>query len=462
MKSFTQQILESNKRFNVLTNKDMEEYSSKLSKDLPEDVRKMINLLIKYNINDESILNRIRHGSVTDLKSVSREIGIGQDNLDSMKKDLDKLGEDIKMLPLLINDEDRASLMSGDKNIEDITLDLESTRGRDRIVKQYSKLATSIAAKYRGKCGLDWNSLVSAANMGLVKAMNDYKRPVHSDMEDDKMKKLSFKQYAGYRIKQQILNDINNYSRTVHVTQHGVRKADEEGRTFTTVHIDWSEDGHGEGSLADKLDGLSVDPVAGKAKENGQLEKIFDMIDKKFPDKTLSIFYSYFGLHGYKKMSGVEIAKQYGVSGAAISQRVKQVVTWLQENKQTRGLLQELLDIYSESLISGSYKDLEEVLVEDKMFRFLEESWKYTSKEILINRIGDSLDNIPESEAILIEKCILCGDVNFIDDQLDEHKSSMEIFLKNMYPVRDERWSDTGLIESMLSIHDHLKDLEII
>ena len=201
MRSFTEQILESNKRFNVVSNKDMEEYVSKLGKNLPEDIRKITKLLIKYNINDESVLNRIIHGGQTDLNVVSKSLNISKSNIEKLKSDIEKAGDtNIELLPLLISDEDRKSLLSGDKHIEDVVLDLTSERGRASVVKQYSKMAVAIAAKYRGNCGLDWNSLVSAANMGLVKAMNDYKRNIHSDIEDDKMKKLSFKQYAGWRI----------------------------------------------------------------------------------------------------------------------------------------------------------------------------------------------------------------------------------------------------------------------
>lgn len=462
MKSFTEQILENNRRFNVVSGKDMEEYVNKLGKNIPDDVRKVINLLIRYNITDESILNRIMHGSATDLKVVARDTGISQNNIEGLKNELNNIGDaNIGILPLLINDEDRKSLMSGDKNIEDITLDLTSERGRARIVRQYSKLAVSIAAKYRGKCGLDWNSLVSAANMGLVKAMNDYKRNTHSNVEDDKMKKLSFKQYAGWRIKQQILNDVNNYSRTVRVTQHGFEKAEKEGRSFSTVRIDITNNDNENGNLADKLPGMTVDPSAGRIQDTGQMEKIYDMIDKKFPDKTTSIFYSYFGLHGYKKMTGVELAKQYGITGAAVSQRVKSVITWLQSDKKTRPLLQELLNIYSESLISSNYRNLEETLVGDDMFECLVEGWKYASPEYNINRIGDCLDNLPEEEAILIEKCIISGDIEFIDNIYDDHKEPINLFCSMMCPTQSG-CSDTGIIEKLLSVNKHLKDLEIL
>jgi len=462
MKLFTEQILESNRRFNVVSNKEMKDYVDKMGKHLPEEIRKIINLLIRYNITDESILNRIIHGSATDLKIVSKDTGVSSSNIEELKKCIDRAGEEnIRMLPLLITDEDRKSLMNGDKDPDDITLDLTSEKGRSRIVKQYSKLAVSIAAKYRGKCGLDWNSLVSAANMGLVKAMNDYKRNTHSDIEDDKMKKLSFKQYAGWRINQQILNDINNYSRTVRVTQHGFEKAKKEGRSFSTVRIDMTDSDGENGNLADRLPGMTTDPVAGKIQDTGQMEKIYDMIDKKFPDKTTSIFYSYFGLHGYKKMTGVELSKQYGITGAAVSQRVKSVITWLQNDKKTRPLLQELLDIYSESLISGNYRNLEETLIGDDMFECLVEGWKYSSPKYNINRIGDCLDNLPEKEAIMIEKCIISGDINFIDDNYDDHKESMNLFCSMMYPTQSG-YSDTDIIEKLLSVNKHLKDLEIL
>ena len=462
MKSFKEQIFEANKRFNVLSGKDMEEYIDKLGKSLPDEVVNVINKLIEYNINDESILNRIINSGRVDIKSVSREIGKSEEKIMNLKKEIEDLGDvNIQMIPLFINEDDLKSLLKGDKTIDDIVMDLESEKGRSKIVRQYSNLAIAIASKYRGKCGLDWNSLVSAANMGLVKAMNDYKRNIHSDKEDDKMKQLSFKQYAGWRIRQQILNDINDYSRVVRVTQHGYEKTAGEGRSFSTISIDRPSGEEGDEGIANVLKGLSLDPNVEKAKDNGQMEKIFDMIDKKFPDKTLSIFYSFFGLHGYKKMSGVEIAKQYGVTGAAVSQRVKTVITWLQENRQTRGLLQDLLDIYSESLINTSWKNLDDVVVNDDLFMTIKEAWESTNPEILINRIGECLDNLKDEDALMIEKCILSGDMNMIDELYDSNKEAIRVFCSLMNPISSEQ-TDVALMEQLVNINKQLKDLDIL
>ena len=91
MKSFAEQILESNKRFNVVSSKDMENYVNKLNKNLPEDVKKTIKLLIHYNVNDESILNRILHGSSVDLRIISKETGISQDNIEKLRQKSNRL-----------------------------------------------------------------------------------------------------------------------------------------------------------------------------------------------------------------------------------------------------------------------------------------------------------------------------------------------------------------------------------
>lgn len=462
MKSFKTQILES-KKYNVLTNKDMEQYLKDMKKDLPKNIVDITNSLIKYEINDESIFNRIKNGSKIDLKLVSKELGVGENDIEKLQDMIRKAGDDADLVPLLIDPEDMKSLSKGDKTLEDISLDLISDKGRTKVVKKYSPMAVTIAAKYRGKSGLDWNGLISAANLGLVKAMNDYKRGVSIDNEDEKMKKLSFKQYAGYRIKQQILNDINDLSRTVRVTQYQFDKAKSKGEDIRSiVSIDTSVGEEGTlGNVLGDVEGLYVDPDAEKVKDNKQLEKIYELIDKKFSDKILSIFYSYFGLHGYKKMSGVELARKYNCTGAYISIQVKKVVSWLQENKQARPLLQELLDIYSESLITGFYnKDLDEELANDKIFLMLVEAWEETSLQVLINRIGECLDNFSENESLVIEKCLLNGDFNMIDENYDEYKESMKKFIMYMNPTKSTEMTDIDIIESLINIHKQLEEFE--
>ena len=458
MKLFTEQL--NNNRFNVWEEEDMQEYLDKFRKELPKDIIEITNLLIRYRIYDEAQLNIIEHGSSTDLKTMGRKIGTGDADLEKIRSLIQEARpEDLPLIPLHITEEDWVALKKGDKDLEDITLDLESDRGRAQVVKKYSPLAIKIAAKYRGRCGLDWNSLVSAANMGLVKAMNKYKKPTSETNDEQKWKTKSFKQYAGWQIKYQILNDINDYSTVVRRTTWAREQAMKNKESIPSdVYLGATYDNEECNNLVDRITGLHNDPIVDKVKDDGHMEKIFDIIDKKFSDKTKFIFYSYFGLNGYKKLTNVDLSKKYGVSYSAISQQVKNVIKFLRSDPKTRELLQELLDIYSESLIGSFYnKNLDDRLVKDEIYNMIREAFEYYDKNCWNNRIKECLESMGSSE--FIREC-LDGDWNTIDENYDEHESEMKTFLSKMYPTtRIYAQSDTEVIEQMSEIQKHNKEV---
>lgn len=457
MKLFTEQL--NNNRFNIWDEKDVQEYLNKFQKELPKDIVEIINLLIRYRIFDEAQLNIIEHGSPMDLKTMGRKIGTGDADLEKIRALIqDAHPEDLPLIPLHITEEDWKALKKGDKELEDINLDLESDKGRAQVAKKYANLAIKIASKYRGQCGLDWNSLVSAANMGLVLAMNKYKKPSETT-EEQKWKSKSFKQYAGWQIKYQILSDMEEFQGAVRRTTWAHEKAMKNKESIPSdVYLGVSYDDEEGNNLIDRITGLHDDPIVDKVKDDGHLGKIFDIIDKKFSDKTKFIFYSYFGLNGYKKLSNMDLSKKYGVSYSAISQQVKSVIKFLQSDPKTRDLLQDLLDIYSESLIGSFYnKNLDDRLVKDEIYNVIREAFEYYDKNSWNNRITECLEGMENSD--IIREC-LNGDWNTIDEKYDEHESEMKTFLSKMYPTTSiYSQSDTEVIEQMSEIQKHNKEV---
>lgn len=459
MKLFTEQLDKNNRSFNIRDNKDMENYLNKFSKDLPKEIVNIINDLINLNINDEAQLRIVTGGGNIDLKTLARKLSVSLEDLEKLQEKIQNTKEeDLCLIPLYINDQDLESLLKGNKDLEDISLDLISDRGRAQIVRKYSNLAVSIASKYRGKSGLDWNSLVSAANMGLVKAMNDYRRPTSETAEEQKNKALSFKQYAGYRIKQQILNDINDFSRTVRRPQYQWDKAKAAGLTIPDdMSIDKGYTDADDIAMMDKIKELSDEMNVTKTKESKQLEKVCDILNNKFSDKTMSIFYSYFGINGYKKMTGVELSKRNGCSVSAISQHISKVIKFLQSDRNTRSMMRELLDIYSESLISTFFnKNLDDRLIKDSIYNLIREMFEYDDPDCWNYKVWECLDGMTHEDADVIAECLEKEDKDMLDEKYDDCEYQMRMFISKMYPMESVNdMSDVEILERMSEIQKH-------
>lgn len=415
-------------------------------------------------------LDKILNGTGTEVKSMAAKYGCTLGMIGDIQKLAKKSKSDTKGLPQFMTPRDFESVLSGKRQPSDFTLDLETERGRDRCTRTYAPLVTAIAHKYRGS-GLEWNGLISAGYMGLTKAMNDYHKPdeyvdIESGLDGEekkevkKQKGLTFRQYAGWRIRQQILNDINELSRTVRITQYEYEKNKAAGNAkgnFNTVSIDKSLDDEG-ATMIDRMAELANDPDAFKPSARTKWEKLYKIIDGKFPTRTATIFYKYFGLNGYEQQRGVEIAKEMGVSGARISICIKEVMTFLKTNKDTRDILGDLLELYTESLIIDNTPDtIMDAMITDDILIMLKESTQWNNSKEFNNAMGAALETFSDGDRDRIIEC-LEKDVDFIDDIYDSNKSLMVNFLESVYPaLYIRRKSDTEILNMMFELNESFK-----
>lgn len=416
---------------------------------------------------DEKIIN----GTSRDIAWMVANFGGTEEMYTEINKWAKKLSKaELRGLPYYMSENEFHDVITGKKLIEDITLDLETEKGRDRCARQYANLVTAIASKYKGS-GLDWNGLVSAGYLGLTKAMNDYHKPdEYVDVEDGidnetkkevkKYKALSFKQYAGWRIRQQILNDINDLSRTVRISQYQYEKNKKEGNTkgnFNVVSVDQSIDDEGQ-TLVDRLSQFSNGNDAFKSDTKAQWEKLYKLIDDRFSTRTASIFYKSFGLHGYKQMRGVEIAKELGITGAAVSMSVKDVMKFIKSNKAAAELLQDLLYTYSESLIiNNTPETLMDAMISDDAFLMLQECTRWNDRKVFNNAMGVALEGLEPEKRDFLVQC-LENDIDFIDDNYDGKRQTMVSFLESLYPTECiRRKSDVDIIAMMTELSENFK-----
>lgn len=472
MKLFTEIIAESRREWNNLTIDQLKDFEKVVrgSKSITKEYLQILVDTIQLGITNGEVLDEIINGTPSKVKAIAAQYGGTQAMYEEIKKLAGKCKPELKGLPQLMSAEDFNNVISGKRDIGDITLDLETEKGRERCARQYASLVTAIASKYKGS-GLDWNGLISAGYLGLTKAMNDYHRPdevvdVEDGLDNDskkevkRQKNLTFKQYAGWRIKFQILHDINELSRTVRISQYEYEKNKAAGNTkgnFNTVSVDQTIDDEGQ-TLVDRMAAFSNDNDAFKKDAKTQWDKVYKLIDDKFSVRTASVFYKYFGLRGYKQMTGVEIAKEMGITGAAVSMYIKHIITFLKSDKKTINLLTDLLSMYSESLIaSNTPQTIMDAMISDNVFIMLQECTRWTNRKVFNNAMGGALQPLNEAGRDFIISC-LENDINYIDEHYDGNRSYVVNFLESVYPTECiRRKSDVDLINMMNELSENFK-----
>ena len=472
MKLFTEIIAESRREWNNLTLDQLKDFEKVVrgSKSISKEYLQILVDTIQLGITNGEVLDEIINGTPSKVKTIAAQYGGTQAMYDEIKKLAGKCKPELKGLPQLMSAEDFNNVISGKRDIGDITLDLETEKGRERCARQYASLVTAIASKYKGS-GLDWNGLISAGYLGLTKAMNDYHRPdevvdVEDGLDNDskkevkRQKNLTFKQYAGWRIKFQILHDINELSRTVRISQYEYEKNKAAGNTkgnFNTVSVDQTMDDEGQ-TLVDRMAAFSNDNDAFKKDAKAQWDKVYKLIDDKFSVRTASVFYKYFGLRGYKQMTGVEIAKEMGITGAAVSMYIKHIINFLKSDKKTINLLTDLLSMYSESLIaSNTPQTIMDAMISDNVFIMLQECTRWTNRKVFNNAMGGALQPLNETGRDFIISC-LENDINYIDEHYDGNRSYVVNFLESVYPTECiRRKSDVDLINMMNELSENFK-----
>lgn len=472
MKLFTEIIAESRKEWNELTLDQIKNFEKVVSgsKAVSREYLQILTDTIQLGITDGEVLDELINGTTSKVKSIIAQYGGTQATYDEIRKLAGKCKPELKGLPQLMSAEDFNNVLSGKRDIGDITLDLETDKGRERCARQNASLVTAIASKYKG-AGLDWNALVSAGYLGLTKAMNDYHKPdeyvnVEDGLDNDAKKEVkkhkgqTFKQYAGWRIKFQIISDIQNYSRTVRISQYEYEKNKAAGNTkgnFNTVSIDQTIDDDGQ-TMVDRMTELSNGNDAFKKDAKAQWDKVYKLIDDKFSVRTASVFYKYFGLRDYKQMSGVEIAKEMGITGAAVSMYIKHILTFLKSDKRTVNLLTDLLSMYSESIIvNNTPQTIMDAMISDNVFIMLQECTRWTSRRVFNNAMGGALQPLDESGKEFII-CCLENDINYIDEHYDGNRTTVVNFLESVYPTECiRRKSDVDLINMMCELSDNFK-----
>jgi DNA-directed RNA polymerase specialized sigma subunit len=275
-----------------------------------------------------------------------------------------KLADRLLEIPVFQTKEQFQDIVSKKISPDEVLLDLKTEKGRNKIVQQYTPLIHKIIRQWIGKSNLGVDDLLSVAYEGITYAMNRFgKRKVRDENgkwveaeKDEKVTKYSFKQYAAYCIDNAIREEIKHKSHIVRVpASQQTKERKEKGFNTKTYAVSGNKkvghdsDGNGK-SLFDYID---TGENGYKGVDSEDLEKlwkyVYTKLGENFKERDLDIFYSLFGLNGYKQIKGKELAKKYGIVPSAITPIKVKIIRFIRSDKKLYDAFNEILSIVGEA-----------------------------------------------------------------------------------------------------------------
>lgn len=457
MDNFSSFVLEARKNYNSgsLLSSEINQYLSKVNRVIPENVKRVIYLTQKYNLLDVASIEEIKNSNKGGLKSLAKKYNINEDSLEDLWNMLKDLKNKIKLLPQYQTEQERQAIELGKLSMDDLTIDLDSQAGRSAAAKMYMPMVYKIVNAYVGKSKLDKQELMSAALKGFTDAMNDWRKT------DDEGQRVAFKTYAGFRVKQQILNDINEYGHTLSGTNWYASKVYGAG-LLDAVSIDGMMSGDDEID-SDKLSALGIEDKDLTRNEEKSWQSLYKLLENNFKQRDVNIFYRYFGLNGYKREKSKDIAKSMGMSEGNIRNSViNKMIKFLKNDRKASEILQDIQDMYTESLmiemLGYTKEEIFETLINDDMYILLEELTKWNYKTVFNQAMRDTFSMIPDQKDKKILIDILKGDFEYLDNNFKKNKNLIILFLSNLYPTENmKKKTDVDLLNYMSDLQNYYK-----
>ncbi len=459
MKSFKQVIMEAGKDRDAETimREEITRYINKLKKSLPVDVQKAIYLTQKYNITSAQDIENIRSANKSKLKDMVDALNIPLSELEDLWSLLKSMKKNYKVMPQFLSKHEREMLEKGKLALDDVTIDLTSASGRNAAATLMVPTILTIAKQFMetGANGmLTKQDLISAGNLGLANALNDWKGKDGMEVEDEdgkKQKIVSFRTYAGYRIQQAMRNEVDANGHSLSGTNwYATKKAREENRMHELDAL--------------SLDAMDLDKIAaisGDAKTidaRPGFEKAYKKLAQKFSTRDLDIFYRFFGLNGYQKEKSKDIAKSYGMSEGNIRNSViNKILKFLKTDVSVRDILQDILDMYTESLLLNNLgqdkNKIIESLIEDDIYMLLEDITKWNNGHQFTAAYNKALGSLNDYEQKLISGMMENG-FDAIDKAIRKDRGTMIQFLRHMEPTSTYR-TDGDIITAMTNLSEY-------
>ena len=373
MKNFSQfNEAKADKELNIQDNtinyigvEDLKSYLTIASKYLSQETKEIIDWLI---VNNETYLHDLDpKGEADNALAAFYNRGIPkEDDLKELYKAIGKvkLADRLLEIPVFQTKEQFQDIVSKKISPDEVLLDLKTEKGRNKIVQQYTPLIHKIIRQWIGKSNLGVDDLLSVAYEAITYAMNRFgKRKVRDENgkwieaeKDDKTAKYSFTQYAAYCIDNGIREEIKHNSHLVRVPASQQSKERQEKGHNTKKYAVSGDVGIGKndnGNTRTLFDILDTGENGYKGVNSEDLDKLWEFVYKKladnFKERDLEIFYSSFGLNGYKKMKGKDLAKKYSIGASAITPIKIKIINFIKKDKTLWSAFNEILDIVGEA-----------------------------------------------------------------------------------------------------------------
>lgn len=451
MDNFSKILLEARKKYDSesLLNSEVQHFLTKVNKVIPTTVKDVIFLTQKYNLMDRESIDEIRNSSKSSLSKLSKKYGIPDESIENLYKQLKDLKTNIRLLPQYMSAQEREMLELGKLSMSDLTIDLETSQGRSAATRVYMPLIYKIVGQYVGKSSLSRADLISAGTEGFVSAMNSW----------DRSTGVPFKTYAGTRVRQQILNDINSNSHSLSgFNDYAFKKGYSADALSLDNILGMCDDGD---YNQDHLAALGTTDDEYSELDDRKMKPVFDLLDRKFSTRDIDIFCRIFSLKGNKKETAREVAKSYGMDESNITQIKNKILKFLRNDSKAMQILRSLHESYNISLMvqlcGMDRATIMETLVNDDMFILLEELNKWADADSFKFAFETSLKQLPTQDA----KCIIDivkKDFDFLDGTFKKCKKTIVLFLNHMYPTESmNRKSDVSLLEYMIEIQEAYK-----
>ena len=221
-----------------------------------------------------------------------------------------------------------------------VEIDFNNPATMNALVTQYEPLVNKLTKQFVDKIAVPWDDVKSMAYEGLAIAFKTY---------DPQRSKMSFTQFAGFAIRNNILTGLNNELRTVKLSAYAQKRAIERGDAlFNSVSIDLNlkdnptESGFGfkNAPRRNEWDKLCT---SDKWSDGDIFETLYSKLEDNFPTRDCEIFYMTFGLNGHDEIKGKDIADYFGISRSLVSVKVKSVIRFIQRDEELVEILANLL-----------------------------------------------------------------------------------------------------------------------
>lgn len=230
--------------------------------------------------------------------------------------------------------------MRKDTSKTNVEIDFNNPSAMNDLAVQYEPLVNKLTKQFVDKIVVPWDDVKSMAYEGLAIAFKTY---------DPQRSKMTFTQFAGFAIRNNILTGLNNELRTVKLSAYAQKRAIERGdAVFNSVSIDLNtndnptESGFGfkNAPRRSEWDKLST---SDKWSDGDIFETLYSKLEDNFSTRDCEIFYMTFGLKGHDEIKGKDIADYFGISRSLVSVKVKSVIKFIQRNEELVEILANLL-----------------------------------------------------------------------------------------------------------------------